>query len=192
VKRLAKPFGTAKPNRRTAVGRIPKVELVMARGLNASDQVPDSSAAFAEWVSPHLQVMASLAGRLASDSERDDVVQEALLRAWKKRFQYDSARGSLRTWLLAITADQAKRFRRRARPTGAVANLTMPGRSLDDRLDVEGAVSRLPPRQRLAVNCFYFVDMSITETAAVMRCSPGTVKSTLADARHHLRELLNG
>jgi RNA polymerase sigma factor (sigma-70 family) len=136
--------------------------------------------------------MARLAARLTSDSDRDDVVQEALLRAWKKRSQYDSTRGSLRTWLLAITADQARRSRRRARPISVVADLTMPNRSLDERLDVEGAVSRLPPRQRLAVNCFYFVDLSITETATVMRCSPGTVKSTLADARHRLKELLDG
>ena len=57
---------------------------------------------------------------------------------------------------------------------------------------MEGAVSHLSPRQRQAVNCFYFVDLSIMETAAVMRCSPCTVKSTLADARHRLKELLDG
>ena len=164
----------------------------MPRASHASDQIPDSSAAFADWVSPHLAVMASLAARLASDGERDDVVQEALLRAWKKRSQYDSMRGSLRTWLLAITADRARRSRRSARPTGVLADLPMPSRSVDERLDVEGAVSRLPPRQRLAVDCYYFVDLSIAETAAVMRCSPGTVKSTLADARHRLKELLDG
>lgn len=162
------------------------------RASRALDEIPSSSGAFAEWVSPHLAVMARLAARLASDSERDDVVQEALLRAWKKRSQYDAMRGSLRAWLLAITADQARRSRRRARPEGVVADLTVPSQSLDERLDVEGAASRLPPRQRLAVDCFYFVDLSITETAAVMRCSPGTVKSTLADARHRLRELFDG
>lgn len=164
----------------------------MPRISHGSDQISDSSAAFAEWVGPHLTAMASLAARLASDGERDDVVQEALLRAWKKRSQYDSRRGSARTWLLAIIADQARRSRRRARPNSAIAELTMPGRPLDEQLDLERAVSRLPPRQRLAVDCHYFVDLSITETAAVMRCSPGTVKSTLADARHRLKELLDG
>lgn len=68
----------------------------------------------------------------------------------------------------------------------------MPGRPLDEELDLEGAVSRLAPRQRLAVDCYYFVDLSIADTAAVMRCSPGTVKSTLADARHRLKQLLDG
>jgi len=164
----------------------------MRRATPGRDQIADSSADFAEWVRPHLVVMANLAARLASDDERDDVVQEALVRAWKKRVQYDAERGSLRAWLLAITADQARRSRRRARPMSVVADLTVPSRSLDERLDVEGAVSRLPPRQRLAVTCFYFVDLSIAETAAVMRCAPGTVKSTLADARHRLKELLDG
>lgn len=128
----------------------------------ASDRIPDSAAAFAEWVNPHVAVMAGLAARLASDPERDDVVQEALLRAWKKRSQYDAKRGDVRTWLLAITAGSGSTNtatspadRRRGRPGG-------PEPSVDERLDVESAVSRLSPRQRLAVNCFYFVDLSIT------------------------------
>ena len=63
-------------------------------------------------------------------------------------------------------------------------------RSAEERLDVEYAVARLAPRQRLAVDCFYFVGLSVAETAAVMQCSEGTVKSTLSDARHRLRPLL--
>ena len=156
------------------------------------DPIPDSALEFADWVSPHVAVMASLAVRMTSASERDDVVQEALLRAWTKRHQYDPMRGTLRTWLLAITADQARRARRRARPDVAIANLSVPSHSIDDRLDLEDAVARLPSRQRLAIDCFYFVDLSIAETAAVMRCSAGTVKSTLLDARQHLRVLLDG
>ena len=63
-------------------------------------------------------------------------------------------------------------------------------RSTEERVDVEYAVASLPPRQRLAVDCFYFVGLSVTETAAVMRCSEGTVKSTLSDVRQRLRPLL--
>ena len=57
-------------------------------------------------------------------------------------------------------------------------------------MDIEFAVSKLPTRQRLAVDCFYFVGLSVSETAAVMRCSEGTVKSTLSDARSRLKTML--
>jgi DNA-directed RNA polymerase specialized sigma24 family protein len=79
----------------------------MRRATPGRDQIADSSAAFAEWVSPHLAVMASLAARLASDGERDDVVQEALLRAWKKQSQYDARRGDHVADQLACTRNEA-------------------------------------------------------------------------------------
>ena len=36
----------------------------------------------------------------------------------------------------------------------------------------------------------YFVGLSVDETAGVMDCAPGTVKSTLHDARTRLRTML--
>ena len=55
---------------------------------------------------------------------------------------------------------------------------------------LEQAVSRLSRRQREAVGLHYYAGLSVAETAAVMRCSAGTVKSTLSDARARLRDLL--
>jgi len=143
---------------------------------------------FGAWVAPHLGAMALLAARLTSAGERDDVVQEALSRAWARRSTFDPSRGTPSAWLLAITADQARRLRLRRRPLVG----TLPGRieALDERLDTEAAVARLPDRQRLAVECHYFVGLSVAETAAVMGCAEGTVKSTLHDARERLRTLL--
>ena len=163
----------------------------MVRPLARDDATaPDQADAFTEWVRPHVPAMARLAARLAPTSDRDDVVQEALARAWRKRAQFDPGRGTPSAWLLAITADQARQARRR-RPLAWLQS-DAPGRvrSADERVDVEYAVSRLPPRQRLAVDCFYFVGLSVTETAAVMGCSEGTVKSTLSDARTRLKPLL--
>jgi RNA polymerase sigma factor (sigma-70 family) len=156
-----------------------------ARGGNR-----DTPADFAEWVEPELSKMSRLAARLAPDADRDDVLQEALVRAWRKRDQYDASRGTAATWLLAIIADQARRARRRRRPLALVGEIKVRSRSLDDRVDVEAAVARLATRQKLAVDCFYFVGLSVAETAAVMGCSEGTVKSTLSDSRKRLRLLL--
>jgi DNA-directed RNA polymerase specialized sigma24 family protein len=145
---------------------------------------------FGAWVAPHLRAMTLLAARLCSDAERDDVVQEALIRAWTKRGQFDPQRGTPAAWLLAITADRARRARRGRRPLLGM----LPGRvrPIDDELDLADAIASLSGRQRLAVDCFYFVGLGIAETAAVMDCSEGTVKSTLSDARQRLRKLLEG
>jgi DNA-directed RNA polymerase specialized sigma24 family protein len=147
--------------------------------------VPDT---FAQWVAPHVARMARLAARLAPAADRDDVVQEALARAWLKRHQYDSQRGTPLTWLLAITADQARKAQRRPMPP--LAHLVPAAAPPDDPVDIERALRSLTARQRLAIDCVYFVDLTITETAAVMKCAEGTVKSTLADARAKLRTLL--
>lgn len=144
---------------------------------------------FSDQVRPHLPAMVHLAARLAPVRHRDDVVQEALTRAWRKRRQFDPDRGTLRTWLLAVTADQARKATRRRElpiriPSPAVDS------PIEDRLDLEAALGRLSTRQRLAVDCYYFVGLSVAETAAVMGCAEGTVKSSLSDARTRLRELL--
>ena len=169
--------------------------VVVVTSIAAADVTGPTSLAqsgatqFSELVEPYLPKMFHLADRLAGPVNRDDVVQEALINAWTKRVQFDPARGPLGGWLMAIVADQARKswrrklvfFGRIERPVAA---------SQDDRLDVELAVSRLPERQRLAVECFYFAGLTVPETATVMRCSEGTVKSTLFDARANLRPTL--
>jgi DNA-directed RNA polymerase specialized sigma24 family protein len=120
------------------------------------------SSEFDEWVGPHLDVMRRLAAVTAAGIDPDDIVQEALIRAWKKRSSFDPARGSARTWLLALTAD----------------------------LDLRRAIAGLSARQRQAVLLVYYVDLSVAEAARTMNCSEGTVKSTLSDARARLAKLL--
>jgi len=156
---------------------------------------PGGPDGFATWVRPHLALMARLAGRLAPDADRDDIVQEALARAWTKRRHYDPDRGTPSAWLLAITADQAAKARRRLRAVpapldGAGTGTPTAESDREGVLDVERALRSLPRRQRLAVDCFYFAGLSVAATAADMNCAEGTVKSALSDARARLRPLL--
>jgi RNA polymerase sigma-70 factor, ECF subfamily len=143
---------------------------------------------FAAFVEPHLPKMFHLAERRAGAANCDDVVQEALINAWTKRAQFDARRGSLAGWLMAIVADQARKSWRRRLTLRSLGGTAEP--SVEDHLDIERAVQALAPRQRLAVDCHYFCGLTVAETAAVMRCSEGTVKSTLADARARLRPAL--
>jgi RNA polymerase sigma factor (sigma-70 family) len=149
----------------------------------------ESSREFADWVEPHLPAMARLAARLVAPAERDDVVQEALVRAWRRRSTYDAARGAPLPWLLAIVADRARRHRTRSLPptvelVESSADAVMPD------LDLERAVAALSARQRLAVDLYYFVGLDVATCAQVMGCADGTVKATLFQARERLRQVL--
>ena len=163
----------------------------------SGDGVPDASSAasFAAWVGPSLLAMTRLAKRLAPDADPDDVVQDALARAWQKRHLYDPARGTATTWLLAITADQARATRRtRVRRLKLIDEYAevpdAPALQTNRDLDLDRAISALPERQQLAVQLHYYVGLSVDETSLVMGCTSGTVKSTLFDARSNLRSTL--
>ncbi len=163
------------------------VDLVKQAPAKLAAATPDQ---FAAEVGPYLSKMANLAARLANGADRDDIVQEALTRAWLKRSQFDPSRGLLSSWLLAITADEARKTRLRNLHRRLPALEQRSEQSPDERIDIELALRHLSPRQRLAVECFYFAGLSVLETATVMHCSEGTVKSTLADARRALRRWL--
>jgi RNA polymerase sigma-70 factor (ECF subfamily) len=140
---------------------------------------------FQAWVAPHLPALRRYASRIAGP-ERDDVLQEALLRAWSRWSTYDAARGEPVAWLIAIVRDRA----RRARPTPSMPVPEATTWMTPADVDLERAVARLSDRQRQAVDLYYFVDLDVAAIAQVMECAPGTVKATLSQARARLRELL--
>lgn len=147
-------------------------------------------AEFARWVEPHLTAMTRYAARQVAAAERDDVVQEALIRAWQRWSTYDAARGAPVAWLLAIVADRSRRHRTR-QPAGHVVELVEHRAPPDTHdVDLHRAVDGLSRRQRQAVDLYYFVGLDVATVADVMGCAPGTVKATLSQARARLRDLL--
>jgi RNA polymerase sigma factor (sigma-70 family) len=174
------------------LGRIQVVEAGVVprrRSVSESDAYD-----FAAWVEPHLPAMAGLAARLVPPGDSDDVVQEALLRAWRRWETYDARRGTSLAWLLAIVVDRARRHRRRrSSDRWALVELdgvADAGTDPTTDVDLERALHSLSHRQRLAVSLYYFVDLDVATTAQVMGCAPGTVTATLHQARERLRELL--
>jgi RNA polymerase sigma factor (sigma-70 family) len=151
------------------------------------DSEPAAIDAFAEWVAPHAPAMHQLAARLCGPNDGEDVVQDSLVRAWRRWETFRPERGTPRTWLLAIVADQVRQ-RRRRKP-----DLVLPAAAVSfvPDIDLERALARLAHRQRLAVELDYFVGLGVKEAAQVMGCAEGTVKSTLADARERLRGWLD-
>jgi RNA polymerase sigma factor (sigma-70 family) len=144
---------------------------------------------FAAWVEPHLPAMSRYAARLVPAADRDDVVQEALVRAWRRHTTYDDRRGAPLPWLLAIVADRARRHRVRARPAASEL-VESPTHPVESHVDLERAVLQLSGRQRQAIDLHYFVGLDVASCAQVMGCAEGTVKATLHQARGRLRALL--
>lgn len=149
---------------------------------------------FARWVEPHLSVLARYAARQVTADDRDDVVQEALIRAWQRWSTYDGSRGTPVAWLIAIVADRCRRHRTRharSTPTGGLLELVEQQEAQAPAdVDLERALAALSRRQRQAVDLHYFVGLDVATVAEVMGCAPGTVKATLHQARARLRELL--
>ena len=111
----------------------------------------------------------------------EDLAQEALARAcrdWRRVRAMDAPEA----WVTRVGLNLAKSWGRRrtaARKATARHGPTTGVGTLDpaDRLAVQRAVAALPDRQRAAVVLRYFADMSVEQTAAVMKCAPGTVKA---------------
>ncbi|MEJ7648978.1 MAG: RNA polymerase sigma factor [Nakamurella sp.] len=175
------------------------VEGVSTEGVSVDALSMLDARGFDAWVRPHWRSMALLAARMAGGNS-EDVLAEALLAAWHKRSQFDTGRGTARSWLLAIVADRAYKAHRStlSRPqttemsaiAGSDRDVRQDRSDMASKVDLDRAVAKLTDRQQIAITLFYAIGLPISEVAAVMDCADGTVKSTLRDARARLRSLL--
>lgn len=146
---------------------------------------------FAGWVQPHLAVLSAVGHRLVPAGDVDDLLQETLLRAWKRHRTFDPVRGTPRSWLIAILFDRARRHRTRTRIDILEPELsTLPHEWSADLVDLDRAIATLAERQRQVIVLHYLADLPVAEIAAVVGISSGTVKSNLHDARVRLRARL--
>ena len=60
-----------------------------------------------------------------------------------------------------------------------------------DGSDVRAALAELPAGMRAALVLRYWLDLSVSQTAELLNCSEGTVKSQTAKGAARLRELLS-
>jgi len=132
-----------------------------------------------------------------SVSLADDLVQEALLRAWSNSEKFQPGT-SLRAWLFTILRNiYYSNYRKRAREVqdsdGFYARrLTVPG-DQESHLDLEDfrrALTRLPAEQREVLTLIGASGLSYEEAAVICEVGIGTIKSRLSRARSKLAELL--
>lgn len=131
----------------------------------------------------------------------DDLMQQTLIkiyRSWSRVQQQDSLTRYARTVLLRTWLDEKRRPFRRSELTGAEVPET-PDRSADPAASagrgwvrdfVHRALLELAPGQRAVLVLRYFDDLSVAETAEIMGCAEGTVKSQAARGLENLRAVV--
>lgn len=150
---------------------------------------------FAEFVQARSAALRRTAYLLCGDWQRaQDLVQTALVKlyvSWPRLHRDGNVDGYVRTILARTAIDEFRRaHRHRETPMEQVPEMPVPAGDTDSALDVRRVLDRLPPRQRAVIVLRYWEDLSITETARLLRISEGTVKSQTAKALTTLRGLL--
>lgn len=124
-----------------------------------------------------------------------DAVQVALAKTWN-RWGSVRRRDAPEVYVRRVIVTTVLSWRRRRAynqelPTASVAERGETRdeiADLDLRLSVAAALAKLPARQRAVIVLRYLEDLSEQDTASVMGCSVGTVKSHTSRAMLALRE----
>lgn len=148
-----------------------------------------------ELIIPHLRGYARSLCRSAPQA--DDLVQDALLRAWSARDRF-RAGTNFKAWMFVILRNiflsGMRRLKFEQGPTGEepeiVAPAAQPGHM--ELLAVKDALDRLSPARREALMLVGAAGMSYEEAADVCGSAVGTIKSRVSRARTELQKLLDG
>lgn len=122
-----------------------------------------------------------------------DLVQEGLIRvyvAWPRLTKAGREYGYARKAVVSAFLDHVRRRSSNEVPTepdGDPASGLDVAESVASRTALMAGLAGLPSRQRACVVLRYFEDLSVADTAAVLGCSEGTVKSQTSRALSSLR-----
>ena len=131
-------------------------------------------------------------------------MQDAFLSLWRNSAQFDTGRGSVRTWVLTVVHNRSIDALRRARVRDSrdaqdpeiAERIAGPDRTetevirRDEAGRVRAAIDRLPAEQRHVIELAYFDGLTHREIAELLELPPGTVKGRIRLGLQKLRELL--
>ncbi|MCB9234250.1 MAG: sigma-70 family RNA polymerase sigma factor [Bacteroidia bacterium] len=138
-----------------------------------------------------------------SHDDADDVLQNALVKAWKGIEQF-RGESKLKTWLFRIATNEALTHLRRekSRNLGELADIqdsllhsleqesVMSGDEIEVKL--QRAVISLPEKQRLVFQMKYYDEMKYEEMAEVLGGTVGSLKASFHHAVKKIESFLTG
>ncbi len=149
--------------------------------------------AFSDLAAEHWRRLLGLARSIVADLEAEDVVQDALIKAWRKL-------GTLREpkafagWLTRIVANTAVAKARRRRifePINGV-KAAAAGIPIDDRIDVGRLLVKLAPRQRAVMHLTVVEGLTDREIGEVLGITSSSVRAHRLRSRQRLAEIVKG
>ncbi len=149
----------------------------------------------------HERVYAVCRRMAGNDADALDATQEALLAIVRGLPRFDG-RAAFSTWCYRVATnaclDELRRRKRRPDPGLPEVEHAPPGgapgvaEQVSDRLDLDGALARLPEDYRAAVVLRDQLGLDYAEIAEVLGIPPGTVRSRISRGRAALARILGG
>jgi RNA polymerase sigma-70 factor (ECF subfamily) len=128
------------------------------------------------------------------DGFAEDVVQEALLRAWRRPALLDRDDDGARAWLFTVARNLVIDDRRSARFAREISTDELPERATNDATDavldrwvLTDALTALSVEHRTVLVSAYYLGRPVAEIARRERVPEGTVKSRLHYALRAMR-----
>lgn len=146
-----------------------------------------------------------IVGIVHDSGTAEDLMQETFLRVWNRVQAFDSERGSLGAWLLAVARNRAIDYVRSAGARMSLncfeleerdhpslfVNMEQDLWAKDEARRVRDAMARLNENQRKVVELAYYEGLSQTEMAERLGQPLGTVKTWARTALRLLRDEMN-
>jgi RNA polymerase sigma-70 factor (ECF subfamily) len=147
----------------------------------------------------HSQALMRYVIRLTNGDRQfaEDVVQESLLRLWKKPEVLEQPSESARAWLFTVARNLVIDDRRSARHAREFSTETLPERNTANVIDpafdkwiLSDALLSLSKEHRTAIVRAYYLGQTVADIAEHEQIAQGTVKSRLHYALKALRNAL--
>jgi RNA polymerase sigma-70 factor (sigma-E family) len=123
----------------------------------------------------------------------EDAVASTLAKLYPRWRRVDRPDLYAKKMVLRAVIDESRRPWRRERPASDALPESQQSDlagGVDEKLRMRTALLRIAPRQRAVLVLRFYLDHSVEETADILGCSTGTVKSHGARGLARLRELL--
>ncbi|MFI5934805.1 SigE family RNA polymerase sigma factor [Actinoplanes sp. NPDC051494] len=156
----------------------------------------DRDTEFRDFVTAQMEPLRGLAYLTCGDWQvAEDAVLTVLSRLYVKWRRIGNPASYARTAVVRAAIDETRRpwWRREHAQSDAMPDRALPGdatRVVDEKLRVRAALQKVPARLRAVLTLRYLEGLSVRETAEVMGCPEGTVKSYTSRGLEELRTVL--